>query len=114
MQKRVFLKIYFIWFIRRILPLIALEVLVLGIAIRTFASKVFVGKVIENAALASDANYWSFFKYLGNAFLQTHFVIQIVILALLGVGALLLRDFAKTATTYLKTVLQNRAETKNQ
>lgn len=108
MQKSIFWKIYLIWFIRRILPLLLLEVAIVVVALKTFAAKVFVGKVLENAAVSADANYWEFFRYLAEAFFQTNFLVQSATLILLGIGALLLRDFAKIAKTYLKTVWQTR------
>lgn len=111
-MKKVFLKIYLIWFMRRIVPLMVLEIAVLVIALKTFAAKVFVEKVLENAAGSADANYWEFFQYLATAFLKTNILVQGAILILLGVGALLLRDIAKTAKTYLKTVLNKKEETK--
>lgn len=108
-----FLKIYFIWFVRRILPLMLLEVAVVALALKTFSSKVFVEKVLENAALNADSSYWEFFLYLVGAFLGTNILVQGVIIVLLALGALLLRDLAKISRTYLKTVWENRGETKN-
>lgn len=107
-----FLKIYLIWFVRRILPLMLLEVAVVVIALKTFASKVFVGKVLENAALNSNASYWEFFRYLVSSFINTNPLVQAVIIVLLALGALLMRDLAKIAKTYLKTVWENGGETK--
>lgn len=111
-MKTVFFKIYLIWFFRRIVPLMILEIAVLLLALKAFAYKVFVGKVLENAAVSSNANYWDFFGYLAEAFFRANPLIQIVILILLGVGALLIRDLAKIGRTYFKTVWALKKETK--
>lgn len=100
---KILFKIYTVWFIRRILPLMLIQIAFLVVALKLLAKKVFFGKVIENAALASGASYWEFFKYLLEAFLGTTIIVQISVLLALGVGALLLRDLAKIALNYLKT-----------
>jgi len=79
------------------------QIVVLVAVLKLLASKIFFGRVLENAALASGSSYWEFFKYLLDAFFQTHFAIQIAILLALGVGALLWRDFARVSVSYFRT-----------
>lgn len=102
LKKRVLLKIYVIWFFRRILPLMVLQILVLTVALKIFARQVFFAKVFENAAMAANDSYWAFFQYLFVTFFQTRFPVQIIILVLLGVGALILRDLGRTLAIYLR------------
>ncbi len=102
-KNRILWKIYAIWFMRRILPLILGQIIVLIIALWVFARKVFVGKVLENATGAADANFWDFIKYILSAFLQTHTLVQIAILLGLGLGALIIRDIGRTLIAYLNT-----------
>lgn len=111
-MKTVFFKIYLIWFFRRIVPIMILEIAILLVALKTFTSKVFVGRVLENAALSSDSDYLDFFSYLAESFFQANPLVQIIILVLLGVGALLIRDVAKIGKTYFSTVWTSKKETK--
>ncbi len=78
------------------------QLLILTAALKLFANKVFVAKVFENAALGDG--YWKFFKYLAQAFFQTNIVVQLTVLFTLGIGALLLRDLARVAVTYIRTI----------
>ncbi|OGY62240.1 MAG: hypothetical protein A2745_02430 [Candidatus Harrisonbacteria bacterium RIFCSPHIGHO2_01_FULL_44_13] len=100
MKYKILFKVYLIWFFRRILPLMVLQVLVLILALKIFAGQVFVAKVFENAAVTARAGYWDFFKYLVSAFFQTRPLIQVVILIMLGFGALILRDIGRALITY--------------
>lgn len=102
-KNRILWKIYLIWFFRRILPLIIIEIAVVIMALKIFAKNVFVGKVLENAALASESNWWEFIKYLASSFSQTHPIVQVTIIAILGLGALFLRDIGRTIITYAGT-----------
>lgn len=95
---------YIIWFLRRIVPLMLAQIVFLVVFLKLLADKVFFGKVIENAALASGSNYWEFFKYLLSAFLQAHFIVQLFIIFILGVGTLFLRDIGRAVANYLKTL----------
>ena len=103
MTNRILFKVYSIWFLRRILPLIIIQVLFLAGVLKVLASRIFFGRVLENAALAADSSYWEFFKYLIDAFGQTHFLIQVSILLALGFGALALRDMGRAGINYVRT-----------
>lgn len=82
----------------------AIEVLFFIVVLKVLASKIFFGKIIENAAIASDSNFWEFSQYLLNAFFQTHFIVQILAVLILGIGALALRDLGKAVINYSKTL----------
>lgn len=103
-MNKLFFKIYLVWFFRRILPIILIEIAIIVAALKVLAEFVFVGKVLENAAIAADANIWRFFGYIIDAFFQTSFVIQAAILVGLGIGALVIRDIARAAIAYIRTV----------
>lgn len=108
MTNKILWKIYIIWFLRRIVPLMLVQIAALVIILKILANRVFFGRVIENAALASGSSYWEFFKYLVNAFFQTNIFVQIIILFVLGVGALLIRDLGRVVANYLKTFSRYR------
>jgi len=103
MTNKLLWKIYTIWFLRRIVPLILVQIIFIVIFLKLIANQIFFGKVLENAALASDSNLWEFSQYLIGAFFQTHIAVQLSVLFLLGIGALFLRDTGKAVLSYFKT-----------
>ena len=100
LKNRLFWRVYIIWFLRRIVPLIILQVLALALAFRVFANNVFVSQVFKNAGLVASVNYLAILKYLVKAFLNTHPIIQIVAILALGFGALILRDIGRSLVIY--------------
>ena len=100
LKNRLLWKIYLIWFFRRIVPLILLQLAIFSIALKTFADNVFISRVFKNAALAADSGYWTFFKYLFFSFFNTGPLTQLVILVGLGVTALIIRDISRSLFTY--------------
>ena len=103
MNNKLLWKIYAIWFLRRIVPLMLVEIVFLVAILKLLAGTIFFGKVMENAALASNASYLQFFKYILGTFLLPHIAVQLFTLLILGVGALLLRDLKRVVFNYLKT-----------
>lgn len=108
LKNRILWKIYIAWFFRRIVPLVLLQIAVLAFALKIFAKNVFVRAVLENAVQAADSGYWEFFKYLVMSFLGTRLLIQIIILLGLGLGALIIRDLARSLFTYKAMRLRRR------
>lgn len=109
MRSKILFKIYFIWFFRRIVPLMVLQAIIFGLALKFFANKVFVANVLVNAGIAANSSYIEFFKYLLGAFFQARLLVQTTILIVLGVGSLILRDVGRAIVAYIRTHLKNRA-----
>ncbi|OGY64351.1 MAG: hypothetical protein A3I24_01170 [Candidatus Harrisonbacteria bacterium RIFCSPLOWO2_02_FULL_41_13b] len=103
-KTKILWRIYVIWFFRRVLPLVSAQILIIAFALKIFAKKVFLGKVLENAAVAADSSYWEFLKYLAYAFFSAHILIQIIIILILALGTLLLRDAGRVIRTYINTI----------
>ncbi|MDD5547870.1 MAG: hypothetical protein PHN74_03205 [Candidatus Pacebacteria bacterium] len=103
-------KVYFVWFFRRIVPLVLVQVAVAVFVIKIFAKNVFVSKVLHNVAIVSDSGYWEIFKYLINSFMATHFIIQLAILITLGLTALLIRDIVRAIFVYFVTMRQKNRD----
>ena len=99
-KKRILVKIYTVWFFRRIFPLILAQIVLLAIALKVFANSVFVSKVLQNAIKVGDAGYWGSLKYLSISFLNTQPLTQIAILIGFGIGALIIRDVIRSLLTY--------------
>ena len=100
LKNRVLWKIYAVWFFRRIVPLMVVQVALIALALQIFAQKVFVSMILQNTGAIAGVSYWSVLKYLLISFSQTRFTVQLVILVMLGVGALLIRDITRTIFTY--------------
>ena len=103
-KTKILWRVYVIWFFRRVLPLVLAQIFVISLALKIFAKKVFLEKVLENAAVAADSNYWEFLKYLAYAFFSAHILIQIIIILILALGTLLLRDTGRVIRTYINTI----------
>ena len=93
-------RVYLIWFMRRIVPLILLQVAILVLVVNLFAESVFLSKVLQNMGVTADGGYWALMKYLFATFFNTRPLVQIVILVGLGFVALLLRDLGRSLRTY--------------
>lgn len=104
LKSRILFRVYAIWFLRRIVPLVVIQIIGLVMALKLFANNIFVSKVFQNAELVAGENLWNILKYLVLAFLQTRFIIQILVLLGLGIGALILRDIGRALMTYISTL----------
>lgn len=100
LKNRILWRVYLLWFFRRIVPLMVLQILVFILALKLFATNVFIRQVFRNAYWVSASDYWSLLKYSLAAFLNTRPLTQIAILLILGVIALVLRDILKLLMAY--------------
>lgn len=102
-KNKIIWRVYIAWFFKRILPLLILEVLFLAVAAYFFAQYVFIERVVDNTLIGAARNPFQMFSYLFWAFLQAGLLKQIAAVALLALGALLLRDFGRTVASYYST-----------
>lgn len=112
LKNRILWKVYLVWFLRRIVPLIILQLALFSIALLVFSQKVFVSKVFTNAAVTAGFGYWSLLKYMFYSFVNTRPITQVVILILLGVFALLIRDAIRMIVTYQSMWIRGKSEAK--
>lgn len=110
LKNRILWKVYFTWFLRRIVPLIVLQVAVFALAFRIFANNVFVSRVFANAAAVSERGYWDLLKYMLSSFLNTSPLTQVVILLILGILSLLIRDVVRMLVTYQSMWIRGNSE----
>ena len=111
-KNKIIWRVYIAWFFKRILPLLVLEVLFLGAAAYFFAQYVFIERVVDNTLIGAARNPFQMFSYLFWAFLQASLLKQVVAVALLALGALLLRDFGRTIASYYSTSRATKARLK--
>jgi len=102
MTKHILFRVYVVWFFRRIVPLMALEVVAAAAFLKLFARAVFVERVLENAA-TGRVSLWGIVAYFFKAYLRTELVVQAAILLVLGLGALVLRDVGRALFIWLRT-----------
>ena len=100
-KNKILFRVYFVWFIKRIIPIIILQIALLAGALKIFAGNVWVKSVLDNASIQSGSGYPEFLKYLVYAFLNTKPMVQIVVIIGLGVGALIFRDLVRALVTYV-------------
>lgn len=100
LKNRILWRVYFLWFLRRIVPLIAAQLIFFLIFLKIFARNVFVSQVFHNAANVADFGYWALFKYSLISFINARPITQIISLLILGLMALLLRDLLRALITY--------------
>lgn len=101
-MKHILLRVYIVWFFRRILPLMALEVILAAVFLKIFANAVFVERTFQNASLGRES-IWGIVRYLLAAYINTEFAVQLAILLILGIAALLLRDLGRAVIIFFRT-----------
>ena len=99
-KKRVMLRIFGIWLIRRVAPLLVFAFLFLALAIHLFAQSVFVARVFENMALAIKDNPISIITYPVMAFWSARFAVKTEIFAALIMGFLVLWSIKRAIFSY--------------
>ncbi len=102
LKNRILWRVYLMWFLRRIMPLMALQALIFLAVIEIFAKNVFVSKVFHNAANVADFGYWALLRYSFFAFFNAKPVIQLSVFLILGIVSLLLRDLIRIFNAYSK------------
>lgn len=98
---RIMKRVFGLWFLRSMVPLLVIEIIVAVLAIYLFAKFIFVAAVVNNALTAAFGNPFKLVVYLWKAFLGTRGEIQALIVAMALVGLLLLRDLNRSLISYL-------------
>ena len=91
------------WLVKRILPLLILELVFLILALFLLGKLVFVQKVFENAFLSSAQNPITVAIYLLKAFMSSSLLKKIIVLFLLSAGVLIMRDFGRVVVSFITT-----------
>ena len=104
---RIMGRVYFIWFIKKVVPYFIAELSLFVCFAYLISSNVFVSKVLEYASqiLANnsvDPIVWSAFAW--NAFIGTELIVQLSVLGILAMVALLFKNFI---TSFTQLALSN-------
>jgi hypothetical protein len=100
LQKNIMLRVYGIWFLRRVLPVVIFELLFIALAINLFAESVFVAHVIENAAGVIKGNPVELFSFLWSAFWNARLEVKLEVATALLMGVLFLWSIKRAIVSY--------------
>lgn len=97
-EQRIMRNVRRVWFTRRVLPFLALEVIVAVFALYTVGKRVWVARVVENAHFSGWSflglrDVWEFATY---AFMNTEFLVQFAILGTVAAGLFFGFHFARS------------------
>lgn len=99
-KNKVMKNIYMIWFVRRIAPVLILEVVLLGALALGIASAVSIGKIAANAA-HGIGDMKSLVGFFSSAFANTTLMVQALAFSIIAISFLLLRDMIRTSLYFI-------------
>lgn len=88
-------QIYRVWLFRKLLPVLAVEIVVLALVVYELGQAVFVQRVVENGMRVFFADPPKVFSFFIFAFMSTTFFIKILIVGMALVFALLVRHITQ-------------------
>jgi hypothetical protein len=100
LQKRIMLRVYGVWLLRRVLPVIVFEVLLIGLAVNLFAESVFIARVVENAANVLKGNGFSIVTFLWAAFWNSRLEVKLEIATAILMAVLFLWSIKRAIVSY--------------
>jgi len=101
-------RIWGIWFVRRVLPWLVLEVAAAALVLQKFAEYVFVNRVFHNATLHTiNRSPFDIFSFFTNAFFNTEFIVQALLISSLAVGLLFVKQLFKAYMSLLSSRSSN-------
>lgn len=78
-RQKLMRKIYWIWFTRRVLPVVVFEVFSVILGAHLFARSVYVVRLLEGAAAATSQSSFRLFGYLWYAFIHSRIEVKVEI-----------------------------------
>lgn len=100
LRRNIMLRIYGIWLLRRLGPVLFFEVLFLILATHLFAGSVFVARVFENAGGAASGGTISFVSFAISAIINARIEVKMEILVAFVFGALFLWSVKRAIVSY--------------
>ena len=99
-------RIYFTWFLRRALPVLVAEMAVLVLIVGSIQSRISFWHVVNNALLRITQHpLQTFSYYVYEALYQSQLIEKLLILAVIGVAAFMLRDIARVSRSFRRNFL---------
>ncbi len=100
LQKNIMTRVYGIWFLRRVLPVVIFEILFIALAINLFAESVFIARVLENAAGVVKGSPVELFSFLWSAFWNSRLEVKLEVATAALMGALFLWSIKRAIVSY--------------
>jgi hypothetical protein len=98
MKQRIMRRVTFIWFSRRVLPFLLLEILTVWFATVKIAEYVFVNQVFYNATIHTlSRSPFMMINFFFRAFMNTEMLVQLLIAASCIGGSLIMRDLLRSS-----------------
>lgn len=99
-RNKVMKNVYTIWFVRRIAPVLILEVLLFGALALGIASAVSIGKIAANA-MQGIGDMKSLVGFFSSAFANTTLMVQVLAFSIIAISFMLLRDMVRTSLYFI-------------
>ncbi len=93
-------RVYGIWLVRRLGPVIFFQLLFLALALHLFGLSVFVAKVAENVSIVISGDPLSVIGFIFSAFLNARLGVKVEIFVALLMGALLVWSIKRAVVSY--------------
>ena len=100
LKRNIMLRIYGIWLIRRVAPVLFFEVLFMVLAAHLFGTSVFVARVLENAGNVLKGGIYNILKFAFLAVVNARLEVKFEILVALIMGALFLWSIKRAIVSY--------------
>lgn len=94
------LKVYGIWLLKRVVPIVVFEALLLLIAVQLFSDDVFVAAVVESLGNALKVGPWNVFTFFFSTFVNARLIVKTEILTGLLMIVLLIWGVGKAVISY--------------
>lgn len=107
-------KIYRVWFVRRVLPVVVFEVFSVMLGAHLFSRSVYVVRVLEGAAAATTESPFRLFNYLWYALLHSRVEVKVEIAIALVFAGLFLWSIKRAIVSYevlRRTAISGRTDT---
>ncbi len=100
LKRNIMFRIYGIWLIRRVAPVLFFEVLFMILAAHLFGTSVFVARVLENAGNVLKGGIYNILKFAVLAVVNAKLEVKFEILVALIMGALFLWSIKRAIVSY--------------
>ncbi len=115
-RKKLMFKIYRVWFMRRVLPVVVFEVFSVILGAHLFSRSVYVVRVLQNTAAAVGGGKRHLISFLWSAFLSTRFEVKMEMAIAAVFAGLFLWSIKRAIVSYevlRRTTAAPRGETKS-
>ena len=99
-KNSIMIRVYGIWLLKRVLPIVIFEGLLLLIAARLFGDDVFVAAVVESLGNALKVGSWNVVSFVVSTLINSRFVVKMEILTGLLMIVFLIWSVGKAVVSY--------------